>query len=77
MRVIGIAQLVPVGINLSGGLDSSVLLGLVHAVQGGESNISAFTFYTGDTRYDELPWVEQMLHHTRHPHQACLLRADD
>ncbi len=58
---------VPVGINLSGGLDSSTLLGLVHAVQGGDSEVKAFTFTTGDENYDELPWVKKMLEKTRHP----------
>lgn len=64
---------VPVGINLSGGLDSSTLLGMVHVVKGGDSNVSAFTFATGDERYDELPWVEQMLDQTQHPHFVCTL----
>lgn len=58
---------VPVGINLSGGLDSSSLLGLVHEVQGEHSDVKAFTFVTGDSNYDELPWVEQMLAKTNHP----------
>ena len=58
---------VPVGINLSGGLDSSCLLGLVHAVQGEDSDVKAFTFITGDENYDELPWVEEMLAKTNHP----------
>ncbi len=58
---------VPVGINLSGGLDSSGLLGLVHEVQGKESDVKAFTFTTGDSNYDELPWVERMLSKTNHP----------
>ena len=58
---------VPVGINLSGGLDSSSLLGLVHAVQGEDSDVKAFTFTTGDENYDELPWVEEMLAKTKHP----------
>ncbi len=57
---------VPVGINLSGGLDSSSLLGLVHAVQGEDSDVKAFTFTTGDANYDELPWVRQMLDRTNH-----------
>src|SRR5205814_2352626 len=39
---------VPVGINLSGGLDSSTLLGLVQAVQGPDTDVKAFTFATGD-----------------------------
>jgi asparagine synthase (glutamine-hydrolysing) len=64
---------VPVGINLSGGLDSSILLGFTRAVQGAESNVKAFTFVTGHPRYDELPWVEQMLARTRHPLIVCPL----
>lgn len=58
---------VPVGINLSGGLDSSLLLALVHRIQGAASDVAAFTFTCGDERYDELPWVERMLARTRHP----------
>ena len=65
---------VPVGINLSGGLDSSILLGLVQAVQGRDSEVKAFTFITGDPEYDELPWVQQMLARTRHPLEVCPLR---
>lgn len=65
---------VPVGICLSGGLDSSLLLGLVHRIQGAESAIKTFTFYCGDAAYDELPWVEQMLAQTKHP--ACFCRLD-
>jgi asparagine synthase (glutamine-hydrolysing) len=68
---------VPVGINLSGGLDSSTLLGLVQAVEGAESEVEAFTFVTGDSRYDELPWVEQMLAHTNHPSSISYLRPSD
>jgi len=64
---------VPVGINLSGGLDSSTLLGLVQKIQGRESEVSAYTFVTGDKDYDELPWVEQMLAHTHHPLRVCKL----
>lgn len=68
---------VPVGINLSGGLDSSTLLGLVQAVQGADSEVRAFTFVTGDADYDELPWVEQMLARTRHPLVICPLTPED
>lgn len=64
---------VPVAINLSGGLDSSLLLGLVHATQGRDSDVKAFTFITGDSNYDELPWVRQMLAHTQHESVACEL----
>jgi asparagine synthase (glutamine-hydrolysing) len=58
---------VPVGINVSGGLDSSILVGVVQAVHGPESNIEAFTYVTGHPEYDELPWVRMMLEGTRHP----------
>lgn len=68
---------VPVGINLSGGLDSSVLLGLVQDVQGPASSVKAFTYVTGDPRYDELPWVRRMLAHTRHDAVVCELCAGD
>lgn len=68
---------VPVGINLSGGLDSSSLLGLVHKVQGDESDVKTFTFTTGDDAYDELKWVEQMLAQTRHPLVVCQLAPSD
>jgi asparagine synthase (glutamine-hydrolysing) len=68
---------VPVGINLSGGLDSSTLLGLVQAVQGRDSSVKAFTFATGDERYDELPWVERMLAKTAHPLVVCSLKPED
>lgn len=68
---------VPVGINLSGGLDSSTLLAAVHAVQGDDSDVTAFTFACGDSRYDELPWVHQMLEQTKHESVVCPLRADD
>ncbi|MEO5954046.1 MAG: asparagine synthase-related protein, partial [Chloroflexia bacterium] len=68
---------VPVGINLSGGLDSSLLLGLVHAVQGPDSDVSAYTFATSDVQYDELPWVRAMLEQTHHPSHVVLLQAED
>ena len=58
---------VPVGINLSGGVDSSLLLALVHRHQGASSAVAAFTFTCGDARYDELPWVRRMLRQTQHP----------
>lgn len=68
---------VPVGINLSGGLDSSTLLGLVQVVQGAGSDAKAFTAITGDARYDELPWAQQMIEHTRHPAIACPLSPEE
>jgi asparagine synthase (glutamine-hydrolysing) len=68
---------VPVGINLSGGLDSSTLLGLVQQLQGPESEVIAYTFVTGDKEYDELPWVGKMLAQTRHPLRVCWLSPEE
>ena len=68
---------VPVGINLSGGLDSSTLLGAVQLVQGPDSDIKAFTYVTGEPLYDELPWVELMLERTQHPAVICRVTASE
>ncbi|MBL8214273.1 MAG: asparagine synthase (glutamine-hydrolyzing) [Bryobacterales bacterium] len=68
---------VPVGINLSGGLDSSTLLGLVHAIHGPDNDVKAFTYTCGDPRYDELPWVRLMLQHTSHPSLVYRLRPEE
>jgi asparagine synthase (glutamine-hydrolysing) len=68
---------VPVGINVSGGLDSSILVGVVQAVNGPESNIEAFTYTTGNPDYDELPWVKKMLEGTKHPCIVYQLRPEE
>lgn len=68
---------VPVGINLSGGLDSSVLLSIVRETQYEQESVKAFTFTTGDDRYDELPWVRKMIDRTRHPLLVSELTADE
>lgn len=67
---------VPIGVCLSGGLDSSLLLALIQKVKGKDFPIHAFTFYTGDNRYDELPWVEQMVKYTAVIHHACKLSVE-
>lgn len=68
---------VPVGFNLSGGLDSSLLLALVHHQFISDKKIEAFTFYTGDERYDELPWVEEMIKMTSFHLNAVRLRVEE
>lgn len=67
---------VPIGFNVSGGLDSSALLAFVNRLDEGE-NIEAFTFYTVDDRYDELPWVEGLIAHTKNPLTKVKLDVDD
>ena len=68
---------VPVGFNVSGGLDSSVLLAMVDAYGEDTSKVAAFTFYTGDARYDELPWVRKMLAESTHPFFPVKLDVSD
>lgn len=67
---------VDVGFNLSGGVDSSLLLALVNQLHPSH-NIKAYTFYTGDIRYDELPWVEKMIEKTGNPLRKVKLVASE
>lgn len=67
---------VTVGFNISGGLDSSVLLGGVHSLYP-QKNIEAFSFYCNDERYDELPWVEKLISETNKPLNKVLLKVED
>jgi asparagine synthase (glutamine-hydrolysing) len=52
---------VPLGMNVSGGLDSSTLIALIHKQLPTSTNMEAFTFYCNHSNYDELPWVEMLL----------------
>ena len=67
---------VSVGFNVSGGLDSSALLAFVNQ-QENKQNIKAFTFYTNNDRYDELPWVEEMVSLTENSLQKVLLKPEE
>ncbi len=66
---------VPVGINLSGGVDSATLLGLVRRLP--DEQVTAFTFATGDDRYDETPWVDEMLRGVPHRAHVSVLTPGD
>lgn len=68
---------VPVGINLSGGVDSSFLLAAVDAVNPDAGSVTAYTFVTGDPRYDELSWVDELLDGTHHPSCVVTLTPSD
>lgn len=67
---------VPVGFNISGGLDSSTLLSFVNQTQDSDK-INAYTFYTNDEVYDELLWAREMIEHTQHPLNEVLLLANE
>jgi asparagine synthase (glutamine-hydrolysing) len=66
---------VPVGFNLSGGLDSSTLLALIDQQEIDKSAVEAFTFVTNDERYDELTWVKAMLENRPFHLTVCPLSA--
>lgn len=66
---------VPVGFNLSGGLDSSTLLALIDQQNIDKSAIEGFTFITHDDRYDELTWVKSMLENRPYHLNICPLIA--
>ena len=82
---------VPVGFNISGGLDSSVLLALVNdyncesesvantplTTHHSPSTINAYTFYTNHPDYDELPWVENLIAKTNNPLTKVVLQASE
>tara|TARA_R110002050_G_scaffold74772_4_gene160161 strand:+ start:64190 stop:65899 length:1710 start_codon:yes stop_codon:yes gene_type:complete len=68
---------VPIGFNVSGGLDSSALLALANVSQKDISKIEAFTFYTGDDNYDELPWVKQIIASYQCPLNKVLLSSNE
>jgi asparagine synthase (glutamine-hydrolysing) len=68
---------VPVGFNLSGGLDSSTLLALIDQQDIDKSAVEAFTFITNDERYDELTWVKAMLEKRPYHLNICSLSAKE
>lgn len=68
---------VPVGVSLSGGLDSSLMLALIRQTQAPDADIKTFTFYCGEPDYDETPWVNQVLAQTGHGANFCQLRVED
>jgi asparagine synthase (glutamine-hydrolysing) len=57
---------------VSGGLDSATLLALV--ARGSGEGHAAYTFTTGDDRYDEVRWVDRLLAGT--PHRSRTVRLD-
>ena len=63
---------VPIGFNLSGGVDSTLLFQLIRQ-QLNFDKTSAFTFYSNDAKYDETDWVKQIIGNTGFKWQKCLV----
>ena len=55
---------VPIGLNVSGGLDSSILIILVQQYLKSSESIEGFTFFSGNENYDETQWVRQIMQKT-------------
>lgn len=68
---------VPLGMNVSGGLDSSTLINLVHQNLPSQKSIEAFTFYCNDENYDELPWVNELMKTTPYHLNKILLDSNE
>lgn len=66
---------VPLGMNVSGGLDSSTLIALIHKNLPSNKNMEAFTFYCNDENYDELSWVKALLESKPYHLNKVLLEA--
>jgi asparagine synthase (glutamine-hydrolysing) len=64
---------VNVGFNISGGLDSAVLLAMVNEISHNSANINAYTFYCNHPDYDEVQWVESMIANTNSQLRKVLL----
>lgn len=62
---------VPIGVALSGGVDSSLLLTLINK-RIDANQVKAFSFYTNNSEYDELPWVNKMIKGTKTKLHAVL-----
>ena len=64
---------VRIGLNVSGGLDSSALLGAIDYYYKHQTKFNVYTYTCGDERYDEVPYVKQLLNGTEHTWKQCLL----
>ena len=56
---------VAVGVNLSGGLDSSILTVFLDKILGKNNKITGFTQDYRDARFSERSWVEEIAHRTQ------------
>jgi asparagine synthase (glutamine-hydrolysing) len=69
---------VPVGINLSGGLDSSMIAALADQLLGeGEGHVETFTAGFGDARYDEECFADQIPRRTQWRRHIVRIEPDE
>jgi asparagine synthase (glutamine-hydrolysing) len=63
---------VPVGLNVSGGLDSSVLLGVIDYYYKHKSRFEVYTYTCNDPQYDECQFAETLIEKTNHKWNKCI-----
>ncbi|BCI63719.1 asparagine synthase (glutamine-hydrolyzing) [Coprobacter secundus] len=63
-----IAADVPIGMNLSGSINSALLLGLIHK-NAPYLPIKAFSYYNENKLSNEILWTTEMLSHTHYKHE--------
>ncbi len=68
---------VPVGVSLSGGLDSALLLSLIRRIKNTKGGFQSFTFAFGDERYDETQWTGALLEGSGIVSNVCLVGAKE
>jgi asparagine synthase (glutamine-hydrolysing) len=69
---------VPLGFAASGGLDSSLFLGMASALQPEQTaKRLAFSSVSNDVKTDETPWQEMMARHTGVQRIACAVQSQD
>jgi asparagine synthase (glutamine-hydrolysing) len=68
---------VPIGVALSGGLDSATLLALLDRTHPDPSRVEAFSFDFSDSAYSERPYVEALVKQTGHRVHFVTVGAED
>jgi asparagine synthase (glutamine-hydrolysing) len=64
---------VPVGVLLSGGLDSSSIAAAMHTHLGERANLNLLAAVSADSRFDESPFIDRVADHLQRPVHKVLL----
>jgi asparagine synthase (glutamine-hydrolysing) len=64
---------VPVGVLLSGGIDSSAIASVMQHILGKEADLKILSVVSKDSRYDESPFIDQMSDYLNCPIRKVLL----
>lgn len=67
---------VPVGVLLSGGLDSSLITAIASQISG-QSKVKSFSIYFNEKSYDESPYIKQMVNNYGLDHSSLTVQSKD